>query len=47
MRIDFSAFLGSFVYMAKGLLGIFIVTAAIVLMMKLLEKFTRRDEDGE
>lgn len=42
MRIDFSAFVDSLAYMAKGLLGIFIVTAAIVVMMKLLEKFTRK-----
>ena len=42
MRIDFSAFVDSLAYMAKGLLGIFIVTVAIVLMMKLLEKFTRK-----
>lgn len=42
MKIDFSAFLDSLVYMAKGLLGIFIVTGAIVVMMKLLERFTRK-----
>ncbi len=49
MNIDFNAFLGSLPYMGKGMLGIFIVTALIVLVVNALnnipEKKTKKNKE--
>ena len=49
--IDFEAFLASLPYMGKGMLGIFIVTALIVLVVNALnnipEKKNRKDKYKE
>lgn len=39
-KIDFQAFLGSFAMMGKGMLGIFVVTGVIILVVYLLNKLT-------
>ncbi len=44
-HIDVNAFVESLGYMAKGMVGIFIVTAVIVLSMVLLNKFTSKKAD--
>ena len=45
--IDFNAFLSALPYMGKGMLGIFIVIAAIVLVSALLNKVTSTKKDGD
>lgn len=40
MKIDFSAFLDSLQYMGKGMLGIFLITVLLVVMVVILEKAT-------
>ena len=48
MNIDFNAFLEALPYMSKGMLGIFIVTALIVLVVNALnnipEKKSKKDK---
>lgn len=41
MNIDFQAFLETLPIMAKGMAGIFIVTAVIILSMVLLRELTK------
>ncbi len=41
MKIDFNAFLETLPIMGKGMLGIFVVTAIIVVFMILLNLFTK------
>ncbi len=49
MNIDFNAFLNSLPYMGKGMLGIFVVTIVIVLVVNALnnipEKKDRKNKD--
>ena len=47
MNIDFNAFLGALPYMGKGMLGIFIVTAIIVVFVNALNNLPEKDEDKE
>ena len=42
MTIDFNAFLGALPYMGKGMLGIFIVTALIVLVVNALNNIPEK-----
>lgn len=42
MNIDFNAFLGALPYMGKGMLGIFIVTALIVLVVNALNNIPEK-----
>ena len=42
MYIDFNAFLGALPYMGKGMLGIFIVTALIVLVVNALNNIPEK-----
>ncbi|MEE1066495.1 MAG: hypothetical protein UH249_10235 [Acutalibacteraceae bacterium] len=42
MNIDFNAFLSSLPYMGKGMLGIFIVTALIVLVVNALNNIPEK-----
>ena len=44
-HINFPAFVDSLQYMGKGLLGIFIVTAVIVLAITLLQKVLSKKEN--
>ena len=43
--MSFAAFVDSLKYMWKGMLGIFIVTGAIVIMTLLLNKLTEKKSD--
>lgn len=45
MKIDFDAFLRSLPMMGKGMLGIFAVTAVIILAVVLLNKLTGKKKD--
>ena len=45
--IDFEAFLASLPYMGKGMLGIFIVTAIIVVFVNALNNLPEKEEDEE
>lgn len=42
MHIDFPAFIQSLSIMGKGMLGIFLVTGVIILMVLLLNALTKR-----
>jgi hypothetical protein len=44
--MNFPAFFASLSYMAKGMLGIFLVTCTIVLSMYLLNRFTKTEKEG-
>lgn len=43
-RIDGAAFVDSLQYMLKGMVGIFLVTALIILVLVILEKVTKKQE---
>ena len=43
-RIDGAAFVDSLQYMLKGMVGIFLVTALIILVLVILEKATKKQE---
>lgn len=45
MRIDVNAFLNTLPIMGKGMLGIFVATSVMVLLMYLLAKFTKSKKD--
>lgn len=47
MSINFDYLLGALPIMCKGMLGIFIVTAIIVLVVTLLNKIGSKDSAGE
>lgn len=44
-HIDGAAFVDSLQYMLKGMVGIFLVTAIIILAVVILEKATKKKED--
>ena len=44
-RIDFPAFVDSLQYMLKGLVGIFLVTGLIILVLVILEKATKGKQE--
>lgn len=46
MQIDFEQFLQTLPIMAKGMLGIFIVTGVIILTIYLLNKFTAKKKEN-
>ena len=45
MKIDVTAFLSTLPIMGKGMLGIFVATAVMVVVMYLLAKFTKSKKD--
>ncbi len=47
MGINLENFLGSLPIMGKGMLGIFIVTAVIILVVYLLNYFTNRTKNED
>ena len=47
MNLNIDAFLNSLPMMGKGMLGIFVVTLVIILMISLLNKFTTRKQTEE
>lgn len=46
MKIDFQQFVDSLPIMGKGMLGIFIVTGVIILMVMLLNKLGNTKKDN-
>ena len=46
MKIDFQQFVDSLPIMGKGMLGIFIVTGVIILMVMLLNKLSNTKKDN-
>ena len=47
MNLNIDAFLNSLPMMGKGMLGIFVVTLVIILMISLLNKFTAAKQTEE
>ena len=47
MNLNIDAFLNSLPMMGKGMLGIFVVTLVIILMISLLNKLTTRKQEEE
>ena len=47
MNLNIDAFLNSLPMMGKGMLGIFVVTLVIILMISLLNKLTTRKQAEE
>lgn len=47
MNLNIDAFLNSLPMMGKGMLGIFVVTLVIILMISLLNKLTTRKQTEE
>ena len=47
MNLNFDAFLNSLPMMGKGMLGIFVVTIVIILMISLLNKVTTEKRTEE
>ena len=47
MNLNFDAFLNSLPMMGKGMLGIFVVTLVIILMISLLNKLTAEKKAEE